>query len=85
MEYGVRKELLKKMKKVTKVRKISCFDVRHQTVSNIIIHFSRFTLHEKCPNTDFFWSEYGKMRTRKNSIYGHFYRSVRLKKKQFFP
>ena len=41
------------------------------------------TLCEKCPNTKFFFwslfsrmqSEYGKLRTRKNSIFGHFSRS----------
>ena len=37
-----------------------------------------------CPNTEFFLvhiqSECGKMRTRKNSVFGHFSRSVWLKK-----
>ena len=36
------------------------------------------TLREKCPNTDFFLvrfqSKYGKIRTRKNSVFGHFLR-----------
>ena len=40
------------------------------------------TLHEKCPNAEFFlvhifriWTKYGKIRTRKNSLFGHFLRS----------
>ena len=40
-------------------------------------------LGEKCPNTEFFWSifsliwtEYGKIRTRKNSVFGLSSRSV---------
>ena len=33
-------------------------------------------LREKCLNTEFFLSEYRKMRTRKNSVSGHFSRSV---------
>ena len=39
-------------------------------------------LCRNCPNTEFFWSvfsrihyKYGKIRTRKNSIFGHFSRS----------
>ena len=56
------------------------------------------TLHEKCPNTQFFLvciflysdcteiysinlciqSEYKKIRTRKNSVFGHFSRSDKL-------
>ena len=41
------------------------------------------SLREKCPIRSFFWSvfsrirtEYGKIRARKNSIFGHFSRSV---------
>ena len=41
------------------------------------------TLHEKCPNTEVFLSvfsrrqfKYGKIRTRKNSVFGHFLRSL---------
>ena len=34
------------------------------------------TLHEKCPNTEFFLvriqSKCGKIQTRKNSVFGHF-------------
>ena len=37
---------------------------------------------EKCPNTEFFLvciqPDYGKIRTRKNYVFGHFSRSVRL-------
>ena len=29
-------------------------------------------LRENCPNTEFFQSEYRKIRTRKNSVLGHF-------------
>ena len=46
--------------------------------------FLPFTLREKCPNTEFFWSlfarirtEYGKIWTRKNSVFGHSLRSVK--------
>ena len=39
-------------------------------------------LHEKCPNTEFFLvrtqSEYGKIRTRKNAVIGHFSRSAEV-------
>ena len=31
---------------------------------------------EKYPNTEFFWSEYGKRQTITNSIFGYFSRSV---------
>ena len=39
------------------------------------------TLCKKYPNTQFFlvrifWTEYWKLRTRKNSIFGHFWRNV---------
>ena len=38
------------------------------------------TLNEKCPNTEFFLvriqTEYGKIRTRKNSVFGNFSRRV---------
>ena len=38
------------------------------------------TLSEKCPNTEFFMvriqAEYGKIWTRKNSVFGHFSRRV---------
>ena len=41
------------------------------------------SLREKCPNTEFFWSvfsynrsEYRKIRTRKNFVFGHFSRSA---------
>ena len=40
-------------------------------------------LRKQCPNTEIFpvgifvyWTEYRKIRTRKNSIFGHFSRSV---------
>ena len=40
----------------------------------------RITLREKCPNTEFFLvriqPKYGKVRTRKNSLFGHFLLSV---------
>ena len=39
----------------------------------------KWSLHEKYPNPEFFWSlfshirtEYGKIRTRKKSVFGHF-------------
>ena len=39
-------------------------------------------LREKCPHTEFFLvrvqSEYGKIQTRKNSVFGHFSRNVAL-------
>ena len=42
-------------------------------------------LRDKCPNTEFFispriQSECGKIQTRKNSVFGHFPRSVRQEK-----
>ena len=44
-----------------------------------------FTLREKNPNTEFFWSVFsriqskcGKIRTRKSSVFGHFSRSGNL-------
>ena len=37
-----------------------------------------FSLREKCPYSEFFWPECGKIRTRKKSEYGHFSRSVLL-------
>ena len=45
-------------------------------------------LPEKCPNTQFFLvriqSEYRKMRTRKNSVFGHFSRSDEVGKSNFY-
>ena len=45
-------------------------------------HFESHTLREKCPNTEYFWSvfsciptEYRKIQTRNNSVFGHFSRS----------
>ena len=41
----------------------------------------KFALREKCPNTEFFLvriqSEYRKIRTRNNSVFGRFSRSIR--------
>ena len=38
------------------------------------------SLREKCPNTEYFLvriqSQYRKIRTRKNSVFGHFYEKV---------
>ena len=44
-------------------------------------HAAITTLREKCPNTEFFLvlifqSEYGKIRTRKNSVFAHFSNSA---------
>ena len=39
-------------------------------------------LPEKCPNTEFFQSEYRKTRTRKNSVFGHFSHSASNCKKK---
>ena len=53
---------------------------------NLIKRLIFVTLREKCPNTEFFLShirteygEYGKIRTRKDSVFGHFSGSVILK------
>ena len=58
----------------TKLRQMKSFDK-----SQLKEYLSCWTLHEKCPNTEFFWSvfsfirtEYRKTRTRKNSVFGHF-------------
>ena len=34
------------------------------------------TLREMCPKTDWIWTEYRKIRTRKNSVFGHISRSA---------
>ena len=39
---------------------------------------------QKCPNTDYFQSKYGKTRTRKYSVFGHFLHSTCLSEKQCF-
>ena len=46
---------------------------------------SAMSLCEKCPNADFFWSlfscimsKYGKIRTRKNSVFEEFSHSMHL-------
>ena len=51
------------------------------------IEGDKVTLREKCPNTEFFLSvlscigtESRKIRTRKNSVFGHFSRSVSFSK-----
>ena len=61
---------------MTKRLKILLFPVRKYII--------KVTLCEKCQNTVFFYfvnlriqSEYGKIRTRKNSVFGHFSRSVK--------
>ena len=49
--------------------------------------FAKFALHEKCPNTELFLvriqSKCGKIRTRKNSVSGHFSRSVETDRLRF--
>ena len=53
-----------------------------ETVFSVV--WFTFVLREKCPNTEFFLvrsispysAECGKIRTRKNSAFGHFSRSV---------
>ena len=51
--------------------------------SKLQIKTVELALREKCPKRSFFWSvfsfirtEYRKIRTRKNSVFGHFSRSV---------
>ena len=39
-----------------------------------------YSLPEKCLNLTFFWSEYRKIWTRKNSVFGHFSRSNKVGK-----
>ena len=34
-----------------------------------------YALREKCPNLELFLAEYRKIRTRNNSVFGHFSRS----------
>ena len=50
------------------------------TFYKIRIFFYNLLQHEKCPSTDFFLariqSGYRKIRARKNSVFGHFCRSV---------
>ena len=36
-------------------------------------------LRIKCPNAEFFWSEYSKIRSRKNSVFGQFSRNDEYK------
>ena len=54
----------------------------YQTISKLILKSLpsiSYSLCEKCPNTEFFLvcikSEYRKIRTRKNSVFGHFSRT----------
>ena len=35
-------------------------------------------LHEKCPNMEFFWSEWRKIRIRKKSVFGHIVQALKL-------
>ena len=49
------------------------------SLKTIIINTHLLITFEKCPNTEFFWSvfpriwtEYGNIRTSKNSVFGHF-------------
>ena len=48
----------------------------------LLTHYRPSTLHEKCPKKEFFLVhilfEYRKIRTRKNSVFGHFSRSDSL-------
>ena len=48
---------------------------------NILEALLTLTLHEKCPNTEFFLVRFfrGKIRTRRNFVFGHFSRSVKKK------
>ena len=52
-------------------------------LSAISLRLSIISLREKCPNAEIFLvciqSECGKLRTRKNSVFGHFSRNVYLK------
>ena len=55
-----------------------------QGSKNSLYKLGKFSLREKCPNTEFFLvriqSECSKIRTRKNSVSGHFSRSVFLER-----
>ena len=55
---------------------MTCFKRNYQ---HIEINMCRNSLREKCPNTEFFLvriqSKCGKIRTRKNPVFGHFSRS----------
>ena len=63
------------------VKFTTCFTKIHISLIEFISTNERHllikhSLREKCPNTEFFLSriltEYGKIRTRKNSVFGHF-------------
>ena len=53
-------------------------------IPKIVFIFLKNTLREKCPNTELFQvriqSECGKIRTRNNSVFGHFSRSDMFEK-----
>ena len=55
--------------------KINCATRNNLRLVTIWWVFESHSLFEKCPDTEFFCSEYGKIRTRKNSVFGQFSRS----------
>ena len=57
---------------------------------NFNTEYANLTLCEKCPSKEFFLAvffriqtEYGKIRTRKGSVFGHFSRSVNPEEKSW--
>ena len=68
-------------KKLTNFAKHSILDVYEVWIPLCsLYHFFRISLSENCPNTESFlvriFSYSGWIRTRKNSVFGHFLRSV---------
>ena len=73
--YLISYQIIKKL-----VYKSQIYINRASCLKNKAVHVK---LREKCPNMEFFWSvfsciqpEYSKISTRKNSVFGHFSRSV---------
>ena len=58
-----------------------------RTKSTTLLLYGKISLSEKCPYSEFFWSEFspnvGKYGPEKINEYGHFSRSVWVREKQY--
>ena len=61
----------------TKTKNVTTFTTI--LIINFLLTNLKIALCENCLNTEVFWSESRKIRTRKNSVFGHFSRRVAFK------
>ena len=62
-------------------------NIKYKKRKNVIRKWKHFTIHtvKIVEIWSFFWSEYGKTLTRKNSVFGHFSRNATLSNPKCIP